>query len=269
MIAVLLLLQANAPTVGDTVWVGRTLGVPAGHAVRAADWEISDPMELLGRPTVTVSGDSARISYPVVFWRPGQHQVEVPGPLLLGPEGTVDSMPSERVRVTIQSVLPSVPPDSMLSPQPPAGLVSRHIQRLAPLAMLLVAAMVLLLPLHFWWRRRGKPSRPRPIAVSAESLEPPLARWADAGEYRAVASVSAIRLRAAVAERVAAAHAGLDTERVLAALAAAHPEWPLDEIGDLLRALDDARFGSRPAADVLELSHSTLELRERLRRAAA
>jgi hypothetical protein len=135
--------------------------------------------------------------------------------------------------------------------------------------MLLVAAMVLLLPLHFWWRRRGKPSRPRPIPVSAESLEPPLARWADAGEYRAVASVSAIRLRAAVAERVAAAHAGLDTERVLAALAAAHPEWPLDEIGDLLRALDDARFGSRPAADVLELSHSTLELRERLRRAAA
>jgi hypothetical protein len=55
----------------------------------------------------------------------------------------------------------------------------------------------------------------------------------------------------------------------LAELAAARPEWPLEELGDLLRALDDARFGVTPAPDALELSRSTIELRDRLLRAAA
>ncbi|HEU4681582.1 MAG TPA: hypothetical protein VFS51_07550, partial [Gemmatimonadales bacterium] len=112
-------------------------------------------------------------------------------------------------------------------------------------------------------------TRPQPLAVSADALEPPLSRWADAGEYRAVVGVSAARLRAAVAERVAAAHPGLDTERVLAELAAARPEWPLEELGDLLRALDDARFGHTPFPDALELSRSTIQLRDRLLRTAA
>jgi hypothetical protein len=99
--------------------------------------------------------------------------------------------------------------------------------------------------------------------------EPPLDRWADAGEYRAVANVAASRLRAALAQRVAAAHPGLDTERVMAELAAARPGWPLEELGDLLRALDDARFGHIAPSEALELSRSTLELRDRLLREAA
>ena len=102
-----------------------------------------------------------------------------------------------------------------------------------------------------------------------ESPEPPLERWADDGEYRAVANVAAVRLRNALAQRVAAAHSGLDTERLLAQLAAARPDWPLDELGDLLRALDDARFGHSGSPEALELSRSTLEMRDRLLREAA
>ena len=97
----------------------------------------------------------------------------------------------------------------------------------------------------------------------------PLARWADAGEYRSVANVAASRLRSAVAERVASAHPGLDTERLLAEVAAARPNWPLEELGELLLALDNARFGLTTSSDTLELSRSTLELRDRLLREAA
>jgi hypothetical protein len=263
------MLQASDPTVGDTIWLSRKVSVPAGYAVRAADWDPSDPIELLGRARVVITGDSAEIAYPVVLWRPGEQVVQLPGPLLLGPGGTVDSLRGERVRIEVRSVLPPVPLDSALPPQPRAALVAREVVSLGPLGVLWAASLALLLPVHLWWRRRGKPSPAQALDIPAQALDPPVSRWADAGEYRAVAAVSAARLRAALAQRVAAAHPGLDTERVLAELAAARPEWPLEELGDLLRALDDARFGVMPAPDALELSRSTLELRDRLLRTAA
>jgi hypothetical protein len=91
-----------------------------------------------------------------------------------------------------------------------------------------------------------------------------LDRWADDGEYRAVANISAVRLRSAVAQRVAAAHPGLDTERLLSNLAAVRPDWPLAELGDILRGLDEARFGVAPASDALALSRSSVAMRARL-----
>jgi hypothetical protein len=261
------LLQGGAPTVGDTVWLSRTIALPPGHVVRAADWEPADPVELLGRPKVVISGDSAQISYSVVFWRPGSQVIELPGPLLLGPGGTVDSVAGQVVRLTVRSVLPAVPPDSVLPPQPRASLVPRRAVTLLPLAILLTLALALLLPLHLWWRRRG-PSMP-PVRMPTDLPDPPLNRWADAGEYRAVANVAAVRLRSTVARQVTGAHAGLDTERLLAELAAVRPHWPLAELANVLRKLDDARFGITGSPDALELSRSTLELRERLLRDAA
>jgi hypothetical protein len=259
--------QATAPTVGDTVWLSQTVGLPAGYVVRAADWDPADPVELLSRPRVSITGDSAEIAYPVVVWRPGPQVIELPGPLLLGPGGTVDSLAGHRVRLEVRSVLPAVPRDSVLPPQPRASLVARREVSLVPVVVLWAAALALLIPLHLWWRRRGTPTLAAPPA--RQSPEPPLAHWADAGEYRVVASVAASRLRAAVAQRVVAAHSGLDTERLLAELAAARPNWPLGELADLLRALDDARFGLIPPSDALELSRSSLEMRDRLLREAA
>jgi hypothetical protein len=169
----------------------------------------------------------------------------------------------------VRSVLPPVPPDSTLAPQPRASLVSRRVVSVAPIAVLWLASLVLLLPVHLWWRRRGKPARTAPATLRPDALELPLARWADAGEYRAVANVAAARLRAAVEQRVASAHPGLDTERVLAEIAAARPEWPLQELSELLRALDDVRFGLMPSSEALRLSRSTIEMRDRLLRDAA
>jgi hypothetical protein len=263
----LLLQQGPQPTVGDTIWLTRSVAVPSGYVVRASDWDPADPVELLGRPRVVMTGDSARISYPAVVWRPGPQQIELPGPLLLGPGGKVDSLPGESVRVTVRSVLPPGVPDSAIPPQPRAALVTREETSLAPLAILWVAGLLALLPLHLWWRRRGKPV---PVAPPrAELTDPPLARWADDGEYRAVANVAAVRLRTALAQRVSAAHPALDTERLLAQLAAARPDWPLDELAELLRALDDARFGRAGSPEALELSQTTLAMRDRLLREAA
>ena len=269
LLAVGLMLQGTAPSVGDTVWLSRTVKVPAGYAVRATDWEPADPIELLARGQVVMTGDSARITYPVVLWRPGQHTIDLPGPLLLGPGGTVDSLAASRVNVEIRSVLPRVPQDSTLEPQPRAALVTRRVVSPAPVLGLWLVAAILLLPLHLWWRRRGKPARSIAPPLRPEALMAPLARWADAGEYRAVANVAAARLRAALEQRVASAHPGLDTERVLAEIAAARPEWPLQELSELLRALDDVRFGLGPSSDALRLSQATTEMRDRLLREAA
>jgi hypothetical protein len=267
LLAVLFVLQGALPTVGDTVWVGRTVRVPAGYTVRAGDWEPADPFQLLGRPRVLVSGDSASITYPLVVWRPGRHVVELPGALLLGPGGTVDSLAGQQTSVEVRSVLP--PADTALSPQPSAALVERHVVTLVPMLGLWAMTIVLLLPLHLWWHRRGKPNRTSAPAPRPEGLEAPLSRWADAGEHRAVASLATAQLRAALAERLPAAHMGLDTERVLAEVAAARPEWPLEDFGSVLRSLDDVRFGAAPSAQALGLSHSSMALRERLLRDAA
>ncbi|HEX5962931.1 MAG TPA: hypothetical protein VFY42_04365 [Gemmatimonadales bacterium] len=264
-----LVLQGRTATVGDTVWVRRTVPVPAGHTVRPAEWEPSDPVELLGRPRVVITGDSAEVSYPVVLWQPGLHTIDLPGPLLLGPGGTVDSLSTARVRVEVRSVLPPAPSDSVIAPQPRASLIEGREVSPLPLGLLWLAALTVLIPLHLWWRRRGKVTRPAPAALRPNALEPPLARWADAGEHRALAGVATAQLRTALAERVPSAHPGLDTERVMAELAAARPQWPLEEVGDLLRKLDDVRFGVTASSAALGLSRSTMELRDRLLRDAA
>jgi hypothetical protein len=266
-LAVIFLVQGPGPTIGDTVWLTRTVAVPPGYVVRAADWDPTDPIEVLGRPQVVVAGDSAHITYPVVVWQPGTRLIELPGPLLLGPGGTVDSLRGQQVKLEVRSVLPRVPPDSALAPQPRAAIVALRAVSLGPLLVLWAISLALLLPLHLWWRRRGKPIRS--AAAAPPLAEPPVDRWADAGEYRAVANISAVRLRSAVAERVAAAHPGLDTERLLSELAAVRPDWPLDELGDILRGLDEARFGVTPASDSLELSRSSVAMRARLLSEAA
>jgi hypothetical protein len=261
-----LLVQGPEPTVGDTIWLGRTVAVPPGYVLRAADWDAADPIEVLGRPRVVLAGDSARITYPVVVWQPGPQVIELPGPLLLGPGGSVDSLRGQSVRLEVRSVLPKAAPDS-IAPQPRAAIVPIRTESPVPLVLLWVLCLVLLLPLHIWWRRRGRPTRAvLPVLVP---IDPPLNRWADAGEYRAVANISAVRLRIAVAQRVTAAHPGLDTERLLSELAAVRPDWPLDELGEILRGLDEARFGVTPASDALALSESSVAMQARLMGEAA
>jgi hypothetical protein len=260
--ALWLMLQAGAPTVGDTIWVSRTVAVPPGRTLRAGDWRPDDPVEVLGPPRIIERGDSTGILYPVVVWRPGTHVVDVPGPLLLGAGGGVDSLPPLKVTLQIASVLPVVPPDSTLAPQPRADVVPRGIRSILPLLLALGVAVLLLAPLHWWWRRRGPAASS--AAKVAMKVSPPLGRWADAGEWRAVAASVTGGLRTAIALRTPSAHRGLDTVTLMALLEAERPDWPLTEIGHILRTLDSARFGIDPSPDVLALAQAASALETRL-----
>jgi hypothetical protein len=261
MIALPLLLQLA--TVGDTLWVRRTVAVPAGRELRAPDWHPSGEVEVLGRPRIVRRGDSVEVAWPVAVWAPGQHTVQVPGPALLAADGRVDSLPPETVTLVVASVLPRVPPDSVLRPQPAAPTVPLEERSLVPLLVLLGVALLALVPVHLWWRRRG-----RPVAVADASLEPEptlsVERWAEWGEARTVVGAAVERLRAGVARRVPEAHEGLEVEQLLATLAEQRPAWPLDELDEVLRALEGTRFAAGEPEDAAALYRRAESLEARL-----
>ena len=262
MILMLLALQGS-PTVGDTVWVSRTIPLPAGWSARAPAWDPGGAVELLGRAVVEALGDSVRVRYPLVVWQPGSHVVEVPGPVLLSPRGDVDSVRLSRVTITIASVLPAVPSDSILRPQPPTGIIPRPVTSLVPLLVLWGVAALLVVPLHWWWRRRGKPA-PSAAAPEPAASSPPVARWAAAGEFRSVAAAGILALKETVAKRVPDAGPTLDTDAWLSVLHARKPGWPLDELGQVVREMDGSRFAPLTEGDALELYQRTMALCSRV-----
>ena len=95
-------------------------------------------------------------------------------------------------------------------------------------------------------------------------MNPPLERWADAGETRAVAAAASVRLRLALAAGAPGALTALDTEGVIVHLAAQRPEWPVAELGDVPRRLDEARFGTGTLPDAVALARHAAELEARL-----
>lgn len=265
MLLLLALMQQGAPTVGDTIWLVRTVAVPSGSAVRPAAWNPTGDLETLGPPRMTTRGDSVEIAYPVVAWLAGSRTVDVPGPLLLLAGGGVDSIPAQSMTVTVASVLPVGVPDSLLKIQPAAQAVVRGERTLRPLIGLVLLVSLLLLPLHLLWRRRGKPL-PRVVAPIPPAL--PLERWADAGEVRVVLAAATSSLRDAIAREVPEASAAADVPQVLAAVRAARPEWPHDEIADVLGALEEARFTPEAFPDAAGLATWAQTLAAQLRKAA-
>ena len=256
--------QRDVPTVGDTIWVTRSVELPPGRTLRAPEWEAADPVELLGPARVTVGDGRAEVAYPVAVWRAGAHPVQVPGPLLLAADGAVDSLPGESITLTVASVLPRAATDTALRPQPRADFVPRPTTTPIPLLVLVLLAAAILVPLHWWWRRRGTPASRPAGGDPAEATKPPLERWAAAGESRAVAAVATVRLRRELASRLPGALTALDTEAVLAHVAQHRPDWPVAELGQVLRELDQARFGVGALPDAMALARRAAELEPRL-----
>ncbi len=268
MILLLLALQA-APTVGDTVWVTRTVPLPERWSARAPAWEPDGAVELLGRPVLElVRGggggvDSVRVRYPLVAWQPGSFTVEVPGPVLLSPDGSVDSVRMSRATIAVASVLPAVPPDSVLPIQPPTDIVPRSHTSLLPLLAMLGIAALLLAPLHWWWGRGGGAPAPGQEGVH-QTDELPVSQWAHAGEYRAVAAAAAARLRRTIAARVPEATMSLGLADWLAQVGRRHPSWPLADVEAVLRQLDDTRYAPATPADALAMYERAAALGEQL-----
>ncbi len=267
MIPLLLLMQAAAqgPTVGDTVWVRRAVPLPAGYTVRQPEWKLTGDVELLGPPTIEVRGDSAILRAPLVAWTPGAHSVQVPAPELLGPDGSLSTPPLTTARFTIRATLPDRPVIE-LRPQPEAGIIGRRTVSWLPLVIFSVLALLLLVPLHWLWRRRGH-SLPLPAPPPVPTV--PASRWADAGEARSVLAAGSARLRRSIAAQLPDAHEGLDTAGCLAVLEASGRDWPLAELAQVLAALDAARFAPGSPEEVLALYARAAELADQLEGASA
>jgi hypothetical protein len=249
------------PTVGDTLWFSRTIPLPAGATVRPLLWDSGGTIESLGAPQVLLRGDSAVIRYPAVAWRPGALTLRIPGPVLLAADGRLDSLAPATFNVQVASVLPRGVAESTLAIQPPAGVVARTTTSIIPVVLALLLAAALLLPRHLWWRRRGKQFPPRaapPIPVM------PVEQWAANGETRAVASAAAARLRQAVAANAPEIPAGLEPDALASRIEELRPDWPADQIADLLRAIDHSRFTPGPVADSVGLYRRADELASRL-----
>ncbi len=236
LLLALTLTQAPLPQVGDTVWLVRTIAAPTGRTVRVAPWNPEGAVEALGPGLLVRRGDSIDVRYPAVGWIPGSHTVDVPGPVLISPDGTTDSLPATVITVTIASVLPRLPGDSLPPPQPEAGLVLRPIQTATPVLILLLLATLVLIPVHLWWRRRGRPLQPPAARPAAARAQAPVDAWIAAGEPRAVLASAAARLRES---------------------AARHPST---ESAALLQRLEDALFGPGDAGVALSLAEQAFAL---------
>ncbi|HEX2218266.1 MAG TPA: hypothetical protein VHG35_05640, partial [Gemmatimonadales bacterium] len=77
------------------------------------------------------------------------------------------------------------------------------------------------------------------------------------------------RLRHVLAAHLPGALGSLDTESVLDHVARQRPDWPVAELGDVLRQLDQARFGTGARPDALRLARRAADLESRLSREAA
>jgi hypothetical protein len=264
MIVPLLLLLAQSPAaqpaVGDTIWISRVVEVPEGARVRPPDWQPTGEVELLGRPELTVQGDSAILRFPLVAWTAGSHSVRLPGVVLLRADGSTDSLPSSSASFTVRSVLPDRPVEE-LAIQPPASVVNRRAVSFLPPLVAAALMLALVLPLHWWWRKRGDALPPEPVP-SAPAV--PVADWAGAGEVRSVLSLASGRLRLAMQQADPAAHTGLESADAIAVLRDRKPILPVNDVERLLKQLDAARFAPLAAADAEALYTEAEALRARL-----
>ena len=81
-----------------------------------------------------------------------------------------------------------------------------------------------------------------------------MTRWLSAGEGRAVASLAAERLRARIETAVPAAAGALGDGARAELVAAERPEWPIQELEDVLLALERARFAPLVPDDAIVLA---------------
>jgi len=120
---------------------------------------------------------------------------------------------------------------------------------LLPVAVLVVATI--------WGalrRRRG----PRPTWDSGgpDMVEPPVERWIQAGEPRAVAALAMARIRERLQELAPETNLAMSNGEVLTVLNEKHPTWPTGDLSDALLSLERASFAPAVASDVMAIVES-------------
>ena len=250
-------------TVGDTVYLTRTL--PASPQVRVRPQPLASTavVEPLADPVVELLGDVLVLRYAVAVFEPGVQRIAMPQVELFYPDGNTETVLGDTALVRVRSVLP--PGDSVPPPRTSLAALPRP-RRSGTAAVMLVSLVVAGTGAWVIVRKRVGP-RPRPLEAIAPAVTAPLRAWVEAGELRAAAAALADQLRRTIAGLEPGAEAGLPTEALLAVLRRRCPGWPLAEIEDVLHALERARFAPAVPHDVLSLAEQVGMLTERLGRA--
>ena len=250
-------------TVGDTVYLTRTL--PASPQVRVRPQPLASTavVEPLADPVVELLGDVLVLRYAVAVFEPGVQRIAMPQVELFYPDGNTETVLGDTALVRVRSVLP--PGDSVPPPRTSLAPLPRP-RRSGTAAVMLVSLVVAGTGAWVIVRKRVGP-RPRPLEAIAPAVTAPLRAWVEAGELRAAAAALADQLRRTIAGLEPGAEAGLPTEALLAVLRRRCPGWPLAEIEDVLHALERARFAPAVPHDVLSLAEQVGMLTERLGRA--
>ena len=174
-----------------------TVAVPPGRTVRAADWEPAGSGRAarpasrarprrLGRDRLSGGGLARRASTPSI----------APGRCCSGPTVRVDSLPPQTFRITDRERAARAAPRTPASGRSRAPLRARGARSPLPvvIALLLAAAAARAAALVVAAARAAAAALRR--ADTGGPATPPLDRWADAGESRAVAAAATGRLRA-------------------------------------------------------------------------
>ena len=152
--------------------------------------------------------------------------------------------------VTVLSVLPES--DSLPPPRASREPVPRDVYRATPAVLLLAGVLVVAAG---WGVMRRRPG-PRPVwSGPADGREDvPVSRWIAAGEPRAVATISMHGMREQIQTYVAEAEPSLDLETWLRTVEQHRSEWPMQQLGEVMRALERASYAPAIPSDVIALA---------------
>lgn len=179
--------QQPQHTVGDTFTVVHRVAVLPGSVVQPRPPADSSIATLMGAAQMSREGDSVRIAYTVAVWSPGRSELVLPGAIVVGANGTIDTLPDARIMLDIASVLPVGQPIATVDPRAARPWVERTERSLLPVIVLLPIALVVVAALH-WQRRRRGPVPPPAEAITTPPTEATrLMAWLDAGEVQIVA----------------------------------------------------------------------------------
>jgi hypothetical protein len=210
-------------TVGDTLTIIQHVRTVPGAVVQPRMLIDSSLVTLLSPPSMTRDGANVRIAYRVAVWQPGSNDLILPGPVVVTPDGRVDTIADYHVQLQVATVLPSGKVATTIAPKGARPVIPRGDRTVIPF-LLLLGLLAGAIALARWWLRRRGPEPVPPSVLPAAPLDAEkLERWLAAGEaHLALRHVEALlRDRPELAEwraRAAAARYAAGGDAELAAL---------------------------------------------------